>query len=98
MELIFVVLIGLVIGLIVRYAVPGRQTYGFGVQLALGAAASAAVWVLLTVAGMKWDGFWIWAITIAATIVACVLYAVIVPRRRTLRTEQRYHELLRAAV
>ncbi len=96
MELIFIVVIGLVIGLAIRYIVPGRQTYGVGAQLGLSAAVSSAIWVGLTVAGMAWDGFWIWALTLAATIIACVAFGVAVPRARLLREEQRYHELSRA--
>ncbi|WGD36386.1 hypothetical protein [Lysinibacter sp. HNR] len=96
MELIFIVVIGLVIGLAARYFIPGRHTYGVGAQLGLGAAVASAVWVLLTVAGMPWDGFWIWAITPVITAGACTAYGIVVPRLRLAHDETRHLELSRA--
>ncbi|GAA3594762.1 hypothetical protein GCM10022198_18240 [Klugiella xanthotipulae] len=96
MELIFVVLLGILIGLVARYALPGRATYGVVVQLALGAAVSAAVWVGLTLLGLAWDGGWIWAITLTVTALVCVTFSLTLPRIRARKTELRLRELSRS--
>ncbi|MCX7521943.1 hypothetical protein OSC27_06570 [Microbacterium sp. STN6] len=84
MELMFVVLGGAIIGLAARYFLPGRNTHGSVLVPALGAAVAAVFWEALTWLGMKWDGGWIWWITLLAT--ALVTFAVdlglVMSRRR----------------
>lgn len=64
MELLFIFLYGAIIGLIARYALPGRVLHGALLVPALGAASAMLLWEILTWAGMKWDGGWIWVITL----------------------------------
>ena len=59
MELLFVTVIGAALALGVRYAVPGRETHGLLLVPAIGAAATAATWVLLVWLGFTFDGGWI---------------------------------------
>ncbi len=69
MELLFVVLIGVLAGLLARAVLPGRELTGVVLLPAIGGVSAAIVWVALTWAGLEWDGGWIWA----ATVVACLL-------------------------
>ncbi len=87
MELFFVALGGAVIGLAVRYLMPRRSTQGWALIPALGMAIAAAVWVLLTWLGLKWDGGWIWWITLGLTAIATVAANLIVGQRR-MRSDQ----------
>ena len=52
MELLFVTVIGAGIGLIVRYVLPSRGTYGVLLVPAISAAATAITWVALLWAGL----------------------------------------------
>lgn len=82
MELFFVTVIGACIGAIVRYTLPKRLAYGAFLLPAVGAIAAAVVWVILLWAGLTFDGTWIWVAAVGASILAPVLVAVLLPRRR----------------
>ncbi|WP_426520376.1 hypothetical protein ACPPVQ_07995 [Diaminobutyricibacter sp. McL0618] len=83
MELLFITLAGAVIGLAVRYLLPNRHTHGAALMPAIGVIVSAAFWVGLTWAGLKWDGGWIWVITLLGTAAITVVTDLIVGRVRT---------------
>lgn len=97
MELIFVTVIGVALGLIVRYTVPGRQTHGILLLPALGGVVTAAVWVGLVWLGWTFDGGWIWVASLGAAVVVCLLVAALLPRRRRAHDAARFHELQRTA-
>jgi hypothetical protein len=83
MELLFVVMGAALIGLIPRYLLPGRDTYGSALLPAVSAAVAAAVWAGLTWLGWPFDGGWIWwASLVAGGLVALVLPIAIAPRRK----------------
>lgn len=82
MELLFVTVIGLGLGAIIRYLLPQRGTYGLLLLPAIGAAATAIVWVALVWVGLKFDGTWIWVASLAAGIIASFVVGIVLPRRR----------------
>ena len=82
MELFFVTIIGACLGAIVRYALPKRDTYGALLLPAVGAAVTAIVWVALVWVGLTFDGTWIWVASIGAGVLASLLTAILLPRRR----------------
>jgi hypothetical protein len=83
MELLFVVMGAALIGLIPRYLLPARDTYGSALLPAVSAAVAAAVWAGLTWLGWPFDGGWIWwASLVAGGLVALVLPIAIAPRRK----------------
>jgi hypothetical protein len=82
MELLFVVLIAFGIGVIARYTIPGRDTYGLLLVPSVAAALSAVVWEALTWAGWKFDGGWIWVASLVAGGILAIILAVVVPRTR----------------
>lgn len=93
MELAYVTVIGAFIGLALRYLFPGRTDYGLFLLPAVGGAVTAAVWVGLVWLGFKFDGGWIWVISLVASGVASILVALLVVRMRRIGDERRLHHL-----
>jgi hypothetical protein len=96
MELLFVTLISFCIGLAVRYALPGRDTYGVALIPALSAVVTAIVWVALTWLGWKFNGGWIWVASLGAGGVVALVLALVLPRSRRDRDEVLLQQLSRA--
>lgn len=82
MELLFVTVIGAAIGGILRYLLPGRGAYGSLLLPAVGAAVTASVWVGLVWLGLKFDGTWIWVISLGVGGLVPLVLALVLPRRR----------------
>ena len=82
MELLFVVLIGVLIGLAGRVSLPRHDLTGVALLPATGGVAAAAVWVTLTWARMRWDGGWIWVAAVAAAVTAVALAGLLLARAR----------------
>lgn len=82
MELLYATVIAGCVGVLVRYLLPGRDTYGILLLPALGAAVTAAVWVILVWFGWTFDGTWIWVAGLGAGIVAALATALVLPGRR----------------
>lgn len=82
MELLFVIVIAAAIGLIIRYLVPQRGTYGVLLLPAIAAAAGSIVWVALLWVGLTFDGTWIWVASLTASGIAALVVALVLPRRR----------------
>jgi uncharacterized membrane protein YeaQ/YmgE (transglycosylase-associated protein family) len=98
MELLFICLGGAIIGLLARYLLPHRHRHGSMLIPAVGTAFAAALWVALTWAGMKWNGGWIWAITIAATAVVCVVLDLVIGETRKHKDDELLSALSKGAV
>jgi hypothetical protein len=96
MELLFVVIIAFVVGLAVRFALPGHDTYGLVLLPAASAVVAAILWAALTWVGLKFDGGWIWAISLVAGGLVAVALALIVPRSRRSGDEELLQQLSRA--
>lgn len=82
MEMLFATLGGLFIGSLIRYVIPGRSTYGAALLPAVGAIVAAVVWAALTWLGWKFDGGWIWVVTLVASGLVTLALAILLPRRR----------------
>ena len=96
MELLFVTLISFCIGLGARYALPGRDTYGVVLVPAIAAAVSAIVWVGLTWLGWKFDGGWIWLVSLGAGAVISLVTVLLIPRLRRNNDQAMLQQLSRA--
>jgi asparagine N-glycosylation enzyme membrane subunit Stt3 len=94
MELLFVTLGGVILGLGARYLLPGRERHGVVLVPAVGAAVAAVVWVALTWLGWEWDGGWIWAVTLVVTAIVVVVVDVLLGRLRTAHDAERLQGLL----
>jgi hypothetical protein len=93
MELLFVILLSFCIGLAVRYALPGRETYGSMLVPAIAAIAGAVVWEILTWVGWKFDGGWIWVASLVASGVVALVLALVIPRGRRSNDEELLKQL-----
>jgi uncharacterized membrane protein YeaQ/YmgE (transglycosylase-associated protein family) len=93
MELVYVTVIGAAIGLLARYVLPGRRTYGILLLPAAAAAVTATVWVGLVWLGFTFDGGWIWVISLAAAVVTSVVIPLALPRYRDRYDERLMHRL-----
>lgn len=82
MELLFVVLGGVFLGAIARYTIPQRHTYGAFLLPALGGIVAAVVWAALTWLGWRFDGGWIWVVSLVLAGLVSAAAAIVIPRRR----------------
>jgi len=82
MELFIVVVIGIGVGLVVRYVMPNRDTYGALLLPAISGAATSIVWVSLLWLGQRSEGGWIWVASLLAAFVSAVVAGLLLPRRR----------------
>ncbi len=82
MELLFVALIGAIIGAVARYTLPGRHSHGATLVPAIGMAAAVTVWSALTWLGLPFNGGWIWVVSLLAAVGSAVAAGVLLPRRR----------------
>ncbi|WP_374007093.1 hypothetical protein [Leifsonia sp. LS-T14] len=98
MELLFVVLGGAIIGLAGRYFLPNRHTHGSVLIPAVGVVSASLLWVALTWAGLKWDGGWIWWITLLGTALVVAVADILIGRLRTAADDRMLHQLTRGAV
>ncbi|MFB2584268.1 hypothetical protein [Herbiconiux liukaitaii] len=94
MELLFITIGGVILGLAARYGLPDRDRHGVVLIPAIGGAVAAVVWVALTWAGLEWDGGWIWVISLVLTGVAVVVADILIGRFRKAHDEQRLQDLL----
>jgi ABC-type branched-subunit amino acid transport system permease subunit len=97
-ELLFVALGGAILGLGARYLLPKRHTHGSVLMPAIGMMVASALWVALTWAGLKWNGGWIWWITLVGTAVVVTVVDLVVGRIRTTQDDRLLSTLTKGAV
>lgn len=93
MELVYVTVVGAGIGTLLRYVLPHRDTYGVALLPAVGAAATALVWVGMLWLGFGFDGGWIWAGSLLAAALASLVVALVLGRTRTAADAHQQHVL-----
>jgi hypothetical protein len=93
MELLFVVLSGIVLAGGIRYLLPHRHSHGVLVLPALGGIVSAVVWAALTWLGWRFDGGWIWVVSLAIAVAVAAFVGVRIARRRVAADETLLQQL-----
>ncbi|GAB3616657.1 hypothetical protein GCM10027416_12140 [Okibacterium endophyticum] len=83
MELLFVMLGGVILGLIARYVLPKRDLHGSMLVPAIGGIVSAVIWVALTWLGFAWDGGVIWWLSLGGTAIVVLVADLVLGRLRT---------------
>ncbi len=97
MELVYVTVVGLGIGAVLRYLLPGRSAYGILLLPAVGAAVAAAAWMIMTWLGWRADGGWIWVVALSASGVVSIAAALLTVRQRARSDERMLTRLSRPA-
>lgn len=82
MEFIYATVLGLGIGAVVRYAIPGRRSHGLMLVPAVGMIVAAVVWAGATWIGWKADGGWIWVASLGGAAVLSIAVALVTWRSR----------------
>jgi len=96
MEILYAIAIAGVIGVVLRYIVPGRHAYGIALTPAIAAAAAAAAWGALAWIGWNAGVGGIWAISIGAGAIAALLITLLAPYARK-SADQAFFERARRA-
>lgn len=74
MEILFVALAGIILGMAAGAALPRRELRGIILVPAVGGASASIVWVALTWLGLAWDGGWIWVLTLVLSALSSVAF------------------------
>jgi quaternary ammonium compound-resistance protein SugE len=82
-ELLFVALLGALIGAVARYALPYRATHGALLMPAVGAASAMVAWVTLIWAGLPRDQGVIWIASLGVSALVAAVVDLVVGRRRS---------------
>lgn len=95
MELLFVVLGAAGLGAIPRYILPHRDTYGSALLPCVSAVVASIVWAALTWLGWRFDGGWIWWVSLGAGVLAAILTPILIATPRRKRDHELFERLLR---
>ena len=82
MGLIYIVVLAGGIGTIVRYLLPGRESYGLLLLPAASIVASVIVWGALTWLGIAHSEVWMWLVSLAAGLLVSLGGALYLPKHR----------------
>ena len=82
MELIYATVIGAGLGVLLRYILPGRTTYGVALLPAVAAVTTLVVWVGMLWLGFAFDNPWLWVASLVSPVVTSAIVALVVSRRR----------------
>lgn len=82
MELVLIVTFAGLMGLAVRYLVPGREWHGLALMPSLGVVIGSLGWALAIWVGLDAGGVWAWVLALGLTAVGTTIAAVVIPRRR----------------
>ena len=97
MELMFITLIGVAIGLVARGVIRPFVSTGVALIPAFGGASSAIVWVALTWLRLRWDQPLIWLITITVAVLTSIAAGVVATRVRRRQDDRLFEEIQAAA-
>lgn len=93
MELVLVVTFAGLIGLGVRYLIPGRALHGLFVMPATGIIAGSLAWAVTVWAGLNPTGIWPWIIALGLSAVASIVLGIYLPKRRQAADDALWAEL-----
>jgi quaternary ammonium compound-resistance protein SugE len=82
MELVLVVTVAGLVGLAVRYALPGRSWHGIAVLPALGVITGSLGWAFAVWVGLDATAIWSWVVALTLSVAGAIAGAIIIPRRR----------------
>jgi hypothetical protein len=95
MELVLVVTFAGLLGLALRYIVPGREHHGFAMMPAAGVILGSLGWLIAIWVGLDSSGVWGWVVSLGLALVGTIALGIVVPRRRTQADKALWAELTR---
>ena len=95
MELLFVAIGAIGLGLIPRYLLPGRERYGSALLPGVSLIVAAVVWAALTWLGWSFDGGWIWWVSLIAGPLAAMAVALMIAPKRKVHDAELFQRLSR---
>jgi quaternary ammonium compound-resistance protein SugE len=97
-ELLFITLGGVILGLAARYTLPNRELHGSMLVPAIGGSVAAVLWVGFTWLGLAWDGGLIWLFTLLLTAGVVLVVDAVLGRARARKDDVLLDELLSGRV
>lgn len=82
MELVLVVTFSGLIGLALRYLIPGRALHGLFVMPATGIIAGSLGWAIAVWVGLDPSGIWAWVLALGLSAGAPIALGILLPKRR----------------
>lgn len=98
MEVAFLVIYAVILGLVTPYVVGKSEQYGVLVPTTIGLSVGSVLWVILTWIGMKQTEAWIWIIVMLAMPVALWFGARFLRKRRDKVDAETLHTIKHGAV
>jgi hypothetical protein len=95
-ELVLVVTAAGLIGLTLRYIVPGRTWHGLAVMPAAGVIIGSLTWIIALWAGFERSSVWPWVISLGLTVIGCTVLAIRLPLIRREADEELWSTLTSA--
>jgi len=96
MELVLVVTFAGLLGLALRYIVPGRDLHGLAVMPSTGVILGSLGWLIAIWVGIDAEGPWGWIIALGLALVGTTALGIVLPKRRKAADEALWAELTRS--
>ena len=82
MELVLVVTFAGIIGLALRYIVPGREHHGLAVMPSAGIILGSLGWLIAIWVGIDASGPWGWVLSLGLAVAGTTALGIVLPKRR----------------
>ena len=82
MELVLVVTFSGLLGLALRYIVPGREYHALAVMPSAGVILGSLGWLVAIWVGLDASGPWGWVVSLGLALVGTLTLGIVLPRRR----------------
>jgi hypothetical protein len=97
MELVLVVTFSGLIGLMLRYLIPGRALHGLFVLPATGIIGGSLAWAIAVWVGLDPAGIWSWIVALGLSAAAPLALGILLPKRRQAADDALWAELTSSA-
>jgi hypothetical protein len=95
MELVLVITFAGILGLALRYVIPGREHHGLAVMPSSGVILGSLGWLIAIWVGIDASGPWGWVIALGLALVGTTALGIALPRRRVAADDALWAELTR---
>jgi hypothetical protein len=93
MELVLIVTFAGIIGLALRYLIPGRELHGLAVLPATAIGLGSIGWLTAIWVGLDAGGPWGWVVALGLALVGTLALGLVLPKRRKAADDALWSEL-----